>query len=107
MTETVTVTSLFGHDTNGDPTPPGTPFTLTPIAIAPGNTTRQFGEGGDLDDVEFTVYLNLSDEGKVKDDDQIAVRGRTCFARVRVWRSPWSARGGIEVLCHSATGKAG
>ncbi|MCV7205303.1 hypothetical protein H7J71_25185 [Mycolicibacterium peregrinum] len=104
--ETVTVTPLFGNDDDGNPVPAGTPVVLTPIAIAPGNTTRQFGEGGDLDAAEFTVFLKLADEAKIADDYQIEVRGKTCLARVRVWRSPRTGRGGIEVLCRSATGKA-
>ncbi|MBU8819549.1 hypothetical protein KL864_27055 [Mycolicibacterium goodii] len=103
--ETVTVTPLFGRDAKGDPIDPGAPVILTPIAIAPGNTTLTYGEHGDLDRADFTVYLALSDAGKVKDDDQIVVRNRTCKARVRVWRSPRTGRGGVEVLCQSATGK--
>jgi hypothetical protein len=105
MAETVTVTPLFGMDDNGNPKPAGVPVVLTPIAIAPGNTALSFGEGGDQDVAEFTVYLQLSDESKVKDDDQIEVRNHTCLARVRVWRSPRTGRGGVEVLCRSATGK--
>lgn len=106
MSETVTVTPLFSNDDDGNPVPPGTPVVLTPIAIAPGNTTRQFGEGGDLDAAEFTVYLSLADESKIADDYGIHVRGKDCFARVQVWRSPRTSRGGVVVLCKSATGKA-
>lgn len=105
MAETVTVTPLFGNDNDGNPIDPGTPVVLTPIAIAPGNTTRQFGEGGDLDEAEFTVYLRLADADKVKDDDRVEVRSRTCLARVQVWRSPRTGRGGVVVVCRSATGK--
>lgn len=106
MAEAVTVTPTFGMNDDGDPLPNGDPITLTPIAVAAGNTLRQFDIGGDLDSVEFTVYLPLTDEGKVKDDDLITVRGRDCFARVQVWKWSRTNVGGLAVLCHSATGKA-
>lgn len=102
--ETVTVTPLFEMDADGNPVPPGTPVMLTPIAIAPGNTTRQFGDGGELEAAEFTVYLRLADEAKIADDYQVDVRGKTCLARVQVWRSPRTGRGGVVVLCRAATG---
>lgn len=104
MAETVTVTPMSEMDANGDPVAPGAPVVLTPIAIAPGNTTRQFGESGELEAAEFTVYLRLADESKIADDYAIRVRERDCFARVQVWRSPRTGRGGVVVLCRSATG---
>lgn len=116
MVETVTVTPRFGQNSDGDPIPDGDPFTLTPLEIAPGNTALQYGAGGDLDDVEFTVFLPLlmwrgpvetyvhTDE-LIKDDYGITVRGRDCTARVQVWRSQRSGRGGVVVLARSKTGK--
>ncbi|WP_234785807.1 hypothetical protein [Mycolicibacterium elephantis] len=115
--ETVTVTPTSGLDSNGDPVAPGSPVTLTPLEIAPGNTVLQYGIGGDLDDVEFTVYfpprvrtgVNTYAETAtvVADDYGINVRGRDCRARVAVWRSQrGGARGGVAVLCRSATGQS-
>lgn len=101
ITETVTVTPLFGMDGNGDPIPPGAPVVLTPIVVAPGNTMWQPNEGGELDEAEFTVYLQLADAPKVADNYGIEVRGRDCLTRVRVWNAN---PGGVEVLCRSATG---
>lgn len=106
MTETVTVTPNSGFDSDGNPIGNGEPVVLTAIAVAPGNTTATFGAGGDLDQADFTVYLNLSDRAFIADDDQITVRGRTCRARVRVWESPRTGRGGLEVLATSATGRS-
>ncbi|TXH18709.1 MAG: hypothetical protein E6R06_26070 [Mycobacterium sp.] len=106
MTETVTVTPKYPVDANGDHPPDGAPYTLTPLEIAPGNTMRQFGTGGDLEDAEFTVFLPLADEAKIADDYGIKVRGHDCFARVQVWRSQRSGRGGIVVLAKSPSGKS-
>ncbi|SLF39495.1 hypothetical protein [Mycobacteroides abscessus] len=104
--ETVTVTPTFGYDNSGDPKPDGAPFELTPKFIAPGNTLREFGIGGDLEQTEFTVYLAISDRGKVKDNDKVHVRGKDCFARVADWVSPRTNRGIVAVLAIGATGKS-
>lgn len=116
MAETVVVTAPKGFDSGGNPTGGGSPVTLTPLEVAPGNTVLSLGVGGDLDDVEFTVYLPLrvkvgadwvATDTLVEDDASITVRTRECRARVQVWRSQRSAtRGGVVVLCRSATGKA-
>jgi len=103
-------------DDDGDPVPPGSPVVLTPLVIAPGNTSWIFGRGGDQDTVEFTVYFGLithrpdintwvDTTDVIADNYGIRVRDRDCLARVRVWRSPRSSLGGVEVLCRSATGK--
>ena len=105
MSETITVTPKGSSTADGDPTSDGTPVVLRPIAIAPGNTARSFVEGGDLDQVDFTIYLRLSDESRISDDDEVLVRGRHCRARVRKWVSPRTGRGGLEVLATSSTGK--
>ena len=116
LAETVTVTPLFGMDDDGDPVPPGLPIVLTPRVIAPGNTSLTFGRGGDQDTVEFTVYFDLrsyrpdtnawvTTADVISDDYRIRVRDSDCLARVRVWRSPRSSLGGVEVLCRSVTGK--
>lgn len=103
--ETVTVTPTFGYDDYGDPKPDGTPFPLTAKFIAPGNTLREFGVGGDSEHAEFTVFLELTDRGKVKDDDRIEVRDKDCFARVQDWVSPRTGRGVVAILATSRTGK--
>lgn len=115
MKETVTITPTAGNDDNGDPVAPDEPITLTPLEIAPGNMVRRYGKGGDLTDVEFTVYFPLRirtdvdtmtpvDE-VIHDGDLITVRGRTCSVLLEVWRSGgyW---GGAAVLARSRSGKA-
>lgn len=104
--ETVTVRPQTKLDSDGNPSGGGSPVTLTPIAIAPGNTVRSFGDGGDLDAADFTVFLRLADADKIANDDEITVRDRVCTARVQLWKSPRTGRGGVVVLCRSATGKA-
>lgn len=115
MTETVTVTPAGGIDSNGDPQATGTPITLTPLEVAPGNLLLRYGAGGDLTDVEFTVYLPLrilidgtwtEMDTLIATGDQIEVRGRRCIAFVQVWKSQRGNRGGVAVLARSKTGKA-
>jgi hypothetical protein len=104
MSETVTVTPRFDNDLNGDPVADGVPYTLTARAVAPGNTMISYGAGGDLDDVEFTVFLPLG--SVISNGYKITVRGRDCVARVQVWDSAWNTgRGGVIVLAKSTTGK--
>ncbi|AMU39239.1 hypothetical protein A3N99_02815 [Mycobacteroides abscessus] len=106
VAETITVTPKFDDDDNGDPVPDGAPFDLTPKFIAPGNTLREFGNTGDLEKADFTIYLHIRDRGKVKDNYAIDVRGKNCFARVADWVSPRTSRGIVAVLAKSATGKS-
>lgn len=117
MTERVTITPLGGLNTNGDPRSDGTPFDLVAWEVAPGNTLLQYGIGGDLDTVEFTVFLPLRIRAqvgadwlwqpvidKLTDSFAVDVRGRHCIGRAQEWNS--GGRGGLAILCHSATGKA-
>lgn len=115
MTEQVTITPVGGRNSDGDPTADGTPFTLTALEVAPGNTLLRYGIGGDLDTVEFTVFLPLRYRTAVDtyqpvaaalaDDFTITVRNRVCKGRVQEWNS--GGRGGVVVLAHSATGRSG
>lgn len=116
MSETVTITPTVGNDSDGDPVTQDADITLTPLEIEPGNMLRRYGKGGDLTDVEFTVFLPLrvrtadgwaGIETLVHDGDEITVRGRRCTALVEIWRSGrGSARGGAAVLARSRSGKA-
>lgn len=112
MSERVTIVPDGGHDGSGDPLPDGAPIAVLAYEVAPGNTLLKFGVGGDLDSVEYTVYLPLRIRisgawtplaGILAKPFHIEVRERFCVGRAQVWDS--RGRGGIAVLCHSATGK--
>ena len=122
MTELVTITPIGGRDSNGDPTEDGEPFDVTAIDVAPGNTMLRYGIGGDLDTVDFTVYLPLKrrvgldtvappqrmvialtgEDGA--GEFGITVRGKQCRGRVQEWVS--GGRGAVVVLAHSGTGRS-
>lgn len=116
MSETVTVVPAGGIDSDGNPADPGEALTLAPLEIAPGNALMRYGAGGDLTDVEFTVYLPLrvrtdpttwtETAELVRNGDEIVVRGRRCTAWVSVWRAQRGGRGGVAVLARSRSGKA-
>jgi hypothetical protein len=116
VTETVTVNSMVGNDSDGDPIASAGSITLSPLEIAPGNMLQKYGTGGDLTDVEFTVYLPLrvrtnidtwtETADVIKDGDEIVVRGKTCTALVELWQAGrGGSRGGVAVLARSRTGK--
>lgn len=116
MTETVTITPTPGLDSDGNPTSQGSPVSLTPLEIAPGNVLIRYGVGGDLTDVNFTVFLPLRVRTDpttwtevstlVRTGDEIEIRGQRCVASVQVWRSQRGGRGGVAVLARARTGKA-
>lgn len=116
MIETVTVTPQSDHNSDGDPVAPGDPIQLRALEIAPGNLLINYGMGGDLVDVQFTVFLPLrsrtdidtwtATETLVKTGDLITVRDKPCVALVQVWKASRGNRGGIAVLARSRTGKA-
>lgn len=113
MSELVTITPIAGFDSNGDPLSNGAPFMLPVLEVAPGNTLQRFGVGGDLDVVDFTVFLPLrvrvadafvATAAALTEDFWIEVRDRKCRGRLQEWNS--GGRGGVAVLAHSATGKS-
>lgn len=117
MSETVTITP-GGTELNadGDPVTAGSPIELTAMEIAPGNVLIRWGVGGDLTDVNYTVFLPLrvrtdpdtwaETSTLVHTGDEIEVRGDRCTALVQLWSSQRGRRGGLAVLARSRTGKA-
>lgn len=107
--EQVTVIPQSSIDDDGNPGTSGDPILLEAFAVAPGNTTLQFGESGEVDAADFTVYLDV--DAPVSDDDLMQVRGRTCSVRVQEWIDPWPGThpqvGGVVVICKSRTGASG
>lgn len=118
MSEPVVITPSAGRDTSGDPVPAGDPFTLRG-RVAPGNTTRTYGAGGDLEEADFTIHFPLrmrresatpgewewvSVAELLPDDFTVFVRAKTCDGRVQVWDE--GGRGGVVVLASGATGRS-
>ncbi|CPR79254.1 hypothetical protein [Mycobacteroides abscessus] len=113
MSEQVTIIPSGGHNGDGDALPDGAPLVLIAYEVAPGNTLLSYGIGGDLDSVDYTVFLPLRFRAdgiwsalapKLEKPFDIKVRGRRCKGRAQVWDS--RGHGGIAVLAHSSTGKA-
>jgi hypothetical protein len=113
--ETVVVVPTVGNDADADPVAQGAPLVLTPWEVEPGNTAMKYGQGGDLTDIEFTVYFGLrtlsgggyeDTASLVKDGDEIHIRGRRCTAMVQIWTSQRSRLGGVVVLARSRSGKS-
>lgn len=103
--ETVTVTPQSGFNDDGDPIASGQPVTLEAILVTPGNTSSRVNDQGELDSVEFTVYLPFG--SPISDDDLIVVREKPCWARVQEWRDPWPGAVSLDclvVLCKAVTG---
>ncbi len=103
--EAVTLTPQSSRDDDGNPVPGGSPVVLQAFLVAPGNTTVQFTDSGNIDSVDFTVYF--LEPVSIKNGDLIEVRDRTCVARVQKWIDPWSGSDPLNstvVLCTSATG---
>jgi hypothetical protein len=100
--ETVTITPRFPRDDDGNPVDNGDPFDAKAL-VAPGNTTAQFTDSGNIDSADFTLYMKHG--VAIKDGDLVHVRDRDCDARLMTWRTSETARrGGIVVLCTSDTG---
>jgi hypothetical protein len=95
--------SAAGWDSDGNPIPTGATIAVEALAIAPGNTSLTINTG-ELDEADYTVYLPLG--SPITDDDLMTVRGKVCNTRVKEWRSPWTGRGGLEVLCSAITGSS-
>ena len=110
MTETVTITPQAGVDANDDPLPAAAAFSVAGY-VAPGNTTVRFGVDGDLDQVQFTVYLPLKIKLRgawartttaLTDNFTITVRDQVCVGRAQEWDQ--CGRGGVVILASANTG---
>lgn len=109
-TEAVTITPQGGLDAHDNPLPAGVSFEVGAL-IAPGNTTLRPGADGDLDTVDWTVYLPLRIKQSgawvrtveaMTDNFTVTVRGQVCRGRAKEWNV--GGRGGVEVLAIAATG---
>ena len=110
MTETVTITPQAGVDDNDDPLPAASAFSVVGY-VAPGNSTVRYGADGDLDQVQFTVYLPLKIKLRgawartmtaLTDNFTITVRDQICTGRAQEWDQ--CGRGGVVILASANTG---
>lgn len=100
--EQVFVIAAGRRDDDGNYGSAGAPVPLVSRAVTAGNTTRRFGNGGELVAAEFTVVLDL--DAPVTGGDWIVVRGRQCRVLIQEQLSEWVARNQLVVLALSVTG---
>lgn len=100
-TELVTRHRGAQRDENGRLTP-ASDVPLPTMAIAPGGGSEFVERGRDGETTAFTVYFALGTD--LNNDDRLTVRGQQFGIVVNEWRSPWTGRGGLEVLCNRGQG---
>jgi hypothetical protein len=76
---------------------PESTATFTAKAVAPGGGNHRVERGRDGADIDSIIYFD--DAPDIRNDDELLVRGRRMRVIVNEWRSPWTGRGGLEVLC--------
>lgn len=101
MSETVIRHRGGGRDEDGAVLPSSaTPLPAKAVEPQAGSrVTRRAGNGLRVQCVVYFVGpVDLTD------DDELTVRGQRYQIDVGVWRSPWTSRQGVEVLCTRGEG---
>lgn len=106
--ERVTLVPGAHRDENDDPMPTGPEVHLWAASVAPGSSAGNRDRGRDGRNVAYTVTfwpvpgqpLPELDDGV----DRLRVRGTLCAIVVQDWRSPYTGRRGLEVLCTAGKG---
>lgn len=75
---------------------------LTAKAVEPQAGSRVTRRAGNGLRVQCVVYFVGAVD--LTDDDELTVRGQRYQIDVCVWRSPWTSRQGVEVLCTRGEG---
>jgi hypothetical protein len=101
MTETVTRHRGGGRDEDGQLIA-ATDAALTAIAVAPGAGSEFAERAREGESTAYTVYFPTGTD--VVNSDEMTVRGERFGLIVNDWRSPWTGRGGLEVLCTRSQG---
>ena len=99
--ETVTRHRGARYDEDGKLTPAST-TSLAATAIAPGGGGHNVERARDGRTVQCTVYFTTFVD--LVNGDELTVRGNRFQIIVNEWRSPWTGRGGLEVLCVKGQG---
>lgn len=81
---------------------PGSDVDLAAAAVAPAGGYHQVQPARDGETVACTVYF--TDFADLTNADELTVDGERYQIVVNSWRSPWTARGGLEVLCTRGQG---
>lgn len=81
---------------------PASDVTLKAFAVAPAGGSHYGGRGRGGRVAKTTVYFTRQVD--LVSDDELTVRGERYQIVVNPWRSPWSGRGGVEVLCDRGQG---
>lgn len=89
------------RDENDAPVP-GTSVPLFALAVSPGSSLANKDRGRNGAKVAYTVYFWPAAD--LQDGDKIKVRGTTCDVVILDWRSPYTGRRGLEVLCSAGRG---
>lgn len=101
MSEQITRHRGGGRDEDGQLIS-ATDETLTAMAVAPGGGSESVERFRNGESVAVTVYFPLGTD--VINSDELTVRGERFSIIVNGWRSPWTGRGGLEVLCTRGQG---
>ena len=97
------VTRVRGAGRTEDDAPTeGTETVLRATAVSPGSSAGNKDRGRNGRKVAYTAYFYPPVD--LTDDDKLEVRGTTCDLVVLDWRSPYSGRKGLEVLCTAGEG---
>ncbi len=99
--ETVTRHRGPGRDEDGKPSA-AADVALRAFAVAPGGGAHYGGRARSGRQAKYTVYFTSRVD--LTSDDELTVRGERMQIIVNDWRSPWTGRGGLEVLCERAQG---
>lgn len=90
-----------GRDENGQWIP-GSNTSLTSRGIAPGGGAEHAERLREGETIACTVYFSPGTD--IVNSDELTVRGERYAIIVNDWRSPWTAFGGLEVLCTRGQG---
>jgi len=99
---------LRGPSRNADNDPiPSAETPLWAVAVAPGSSEGNKDRGRNGKRVAYTVHfwpVPGQPLPEFQDEDELRVRGTVCSIVVQDWRSPYTGRRGLEVLCSAGKG---
>lgn len=93
-----------GRDENGQLIPADSlPMVARAVAPVPSSGNVEYVERArEGESIACTVYFDSGTD--IVNSDELTVRGERFGIIVNDWRSPWTDRGGLEVLCTRGQG---